>query len=267
MKNFLKILTTIMLLTVVFCLAGCSPKAKVQYISSSKEGDAVYVAEMICEKNLSSTVSIYSSYSENEKNVYGTGIILTQNGYVLTTVYSIFGSYTEREISALPTLSGNIVVSNNGSFVKVNLAVVNIDFKSGLAILKITDNDKVFVPVTLETENLPVIGEYTASLVNAKAMGISAVEGYISKLYVTRNLSDTEIKVNNLMQVDIRANEGSFGGGLFNNKGRLTGIILDRQNTANTSSLDPIYNITYAYDIERIIDYINTGNYGFKIGA
>lgn len=267
MKKYLKILTAFLLLISVFCLAGCSPKAKVQYISSSKEGDAVYVAEMICEKNLSSTVSIYSSYSENEKNVYGTGIILTQNGYVLTTVYSIFGSYFEREITALPTLSGNIVVSNNGSFVKVNLAVVNIDFGTGLAILKITDNDKVFVPVSLETENFPVVGEYTASLVNAKAMGISAIEGYISKLYVTRNLSGTEITVSNLMQIDIRANQGSFGGGLFNNKGNLTGIILDKQNTANTSSIDPIYNITYAYDTETIIDYINTGNYGFKIGA
>ena len=263
-KGFVKILS-ILIISVLFILSltTCNAgKAKVEYKSVYADGDVIYVSEMICDKNMASCLAVSSSY--NPDKTYGTGIILNSAGYVLTSTVTIFGSYENNgyDLNSI-NLEGIITVSEEGLINKVSLSVIDINFPLGIVLLKINAQFIDFVPVELSSKELSY-GNYLVSLQYIKKLGMCAVEGTLSKPKINFTINNN---VSDCFLIDMHANEGALGAGVFDEYGKLAGIIVGKEKTVKgaNSSLNVIFGITYVVPNKTIVNYINNGNFGFKL--
>ena len=113
--------------------------------------------------------------------------------------------------------------------------------------IEISDSDKV------------VVGDSAIAIGNAKGYGISVSSGIVSvdSEYITMTAADGKTEVSfRVMRVDTAVNPGNSGGGLYNHKGELIGIV-------NAKIVDDsVENIGYAIPAnvaisvaENIIDY------------
>lgn len=153
------------------------------------------------------TVSTNSFYGEYVNAGAGSGVILTQDGYIVT----------------------NHHVIEKTSKIKVKLAdgtaydaeLIGSDAQTDLALLKIDANQ--LSPVILGDSDQLKVGEWTFAIGNPLgSLGGSVSEGIISAL--GRQISIDGQKMT-LLQTTAAVNPGNSGGGLFNMKGELIGIV------------------------------------------
>lgn len=113
--------------------------------------------------------------------------------------------------------------------------------------IDVADSDKI------------VVGDSAIAIGNAQGLGISSTSGVISvdSEYITMTAADEKTKVSfRVMRVDTAINSGNSGGGLYDDKGNLIGIV-------NAKIIyDGVENIGYAIPsnvavsiAENIIDY------------
>lgn len=139
----------------------------------------------------------------------GTGMIINQEGYILTNYHVVEGAQQIK------------VTLSNGK--QVNAKVVNYDANYDVAVVKITDTVQVPAVVELgDSDNLQV-GESVVAIGNPLGTDFfgSVTSGIVSAL--NRKISgDT----NNLsyIQTDAAINAGNSGGPLINSRGQVIGI-------------------------------------------
>ena len=137
----------------------------------------------------------------------GSGVILSQDGYIATNYHVIDGANT-------------ITVRDyDGNEYKATL--VGSDEKTDLAVLKIEATG--LSPVTFGDSSSLKIGDTAIAIGNPLGeLGGTVTTGIISAL-------DREIQINNetmtLLQTNAAINPGNSGGGLFNANGELIGIV------------------------------------------
>ena len=137
----------------------------------------------------------------------GSGVILSQDGYIATNYHVIDGANT-------------ITVRDyDGNEYKATL--VGSDEKTDLAVLKIEATG--LSPVTFGDSSSLKIGDTAIAIGNPLGeLGGTVTTGIISAL-------DREIQINNetmtLLQTNAAINPGNSGGGLFNENGELIGIV------------------------------------------
>jgi len=139
----------------------------------------------------------------------GTGMIIDQNGYILTNYHVVEGA---KQIK---------VTLSNGK--QVNAKVVNYDSSYDVAVVKITDTVQVPAVVELgDSDNLQV-GESVVAIGNPLGTDFfgSVTSGIVSAL--NRKISGD---ANNLsyIQTDAAINSGNSGGPLINSRGQVIGI-------------------------------------------
>lgn len=80
---------------------------------------------------------------------------------------------------------------------------------------------------------------------NAEALGISATVGYVNvdSEYITMSNDDGTTSQLRVMRIDTAVNSGNSGGGLFNDRGEVIGIVNAKLLSASSSSVE---NISYA---------------------
>ena len=137
----------------------------------------------------------------------GSGVVITADGYIITNNHVIEDS------------SKITVTLRDGT--KYDAKLVGTDVQTDLAVIKIEANG--LVPVTFGDSDDLKVGEQAIVIGNPLGqLGGSITSGIISAL-------DREItiggQVMNLLQIDAAVNPGNSGGGLFNAKGELVGII------------------------------------------
>ena len=143
----------------------------------------------------------------------GTGVIITDNGYILTNEHVSGGKYSTCYITLE---NGN---SYNGSVVwadsEIDLAIVKINAK-GLQYAMIGDSDSVKVADNVYAIGNPIGFEFQRSVTG----------GIISALDRTIKLSenDKETYMEDLIQTDATINPGNSGGPLINLNGEVIGI-------------------------------------------
>lgn len=138
----------------------------------------------------------------------GSGIIISQDGYILTNYHVIEGSD-----SIMVTLSG-------GEEVKAK--IVGVDSTTDLALLKI---DKTgLTAATLGDSSDVQVGELAIVVGNPLGEELSGTVtvGVISAKNRTLNVENTVL---NLIQTDAAVNPGNSGGPLLNSKGEVIGIL------------------------------------------
>ncbi len=148
-----------------------------------------------------------------EKLGLGSGIILTENGYILTNQHVVGNKYSNCYVTLE---NGNIYDGN------VLWADSNID----LAIVKIMANDLSYIELG-DSDNLELAEEVYAI---GNPIGIefqrTVTKGIISGIDRTIKLEEEGIGsyMEDLIQTDATINEGNSGGPLVNKNGELIGI-------------------------------------------
>lgn len=153
------------------------------------------------------TVPTQSYFGVYESQGSGSGIIISQNGYVVTNNHVIEGA--------------NKIVIYLSSGETKEATVVGTDSKTDLAVLKMENGEYPYAALG-ESSELEV-GELCVAIGNPLGMEFagSVTVGYISALNRT---VETDGKTFNLIQTDAAINAGNSGGALVNTKGEVIGI-------------------------------------------
>lgn len=205
----------------------------VSHVKITGDVTSVDAASAIAEKVMPSVVGISTISQSQTETIFGiqsgtvqgigTGIIVSEDGYILTNSHVVNDGNTEKITVDLydGTEHTGSVLWNDAS---LDLAIVKIDAKN-LTAAELGDADKVN------------IGDYALAIGNPLGLNYerSVTSGIISGLNRTITTQDSSTgSVNNmdgLIQTDAAINSGNSGGPLINSKGQVIGI-----NTAKASS-------------------------------
>lgn len=156
--------------------------------------------------------SIFLGNSE-EKLGLGSGIIITDNGYILTNQHVAGNKYS----SCYVTLENGQVY--NGTVVwadtNIDLAIVKIS-ANNLQYMQLGDSDQISLAQDVYAIGNPIGIEFQRTV----------TKGIISGIDRTIKIEDSEESsyMEDLIQTDATINEGNSGGALVNKKGELIGV-------------------------------------------
>lgn len=173
----------------------------------------------------------------------GSGVIISENGYIVTNNHVI-----EDASSITVTLADGTSYSAElvGTDADLDVALIKID-ATGLDPAEIGDSS-----TTQAGDKAVVIGNPLGQL------GGSVTQGIISS--VSRDVMIDGVS-HNVMQVDASINPGNSGGGLFNGRGELVGIIIAK------SVNESVEGIGFAIPINDVSDILeDLMNYGYVRG-
>lgn len=188
-------------------------------LQSGGSGTALSRTELY-EKDLPTTVSItvYAGTSA----AYGSGMILTEDGYVLTCAHVIDNT----ESAAVTTSDGT----------EYQATLVGSDPQTDLAVLKIEAHG--LTPAQFASSDDLVIGEEVCAIGDplGPQFRSSLTNGIISGL--NRQVSSNGYAMT-LIQTTAPVNSGNSGGPLFNSRGQVIGVVnMKMSSTADTASID-----------------------------
>ena len=184
--------------------------------------DSLNTAEAIAEKVIPSVVGIsttsritYQSWFGTQQGIsQGTGIIVDEQGYILTNSHVVGDGKADEIIVQLydgREVKGTVLWNDRS----IDLAIVKIQ-ATGLTAAELGDSEEVR------------IGSYAAAIGNPLGMAFdrSVTQGIISGLDRTITVSDgqTQTNMEGLMQTDASINSGNSGGPLLNSRGQVIGI-------------------------------------------
>lgn len=149
----------------------------------------------------------------------GSGVVLTEDGYIVTNHHVIDGAGTIK-----------VRLSNGQTYVA---EPVGTDSKTDLAVLKIKAEG--LSPARLADSSKARAGDFVIAIGNPLGeLGGTVTEGIISAL-------DREITIDNepmtLLQTSAAVNPGNSGGGLFNLDGELVGVVNSKSSGSDVEGL------------------------------
>jgi len=196
----------------------------VTYVSLSDYSDT---AIAVADKVRPSIVGIKVEYSVNSMLILGSsstskaegsGIIISEDGYILTNNHIVNSSSSNSyyELSKATKVTVTLLDDETeyeakiiGTDEQTDLAVIKID-KTGLTPAELGDSDSVRV------------GEFSMAIGNPLGLQSSVTGGLISAL--NREVTDSDGKTFILIQTDAAINSGNSGGALVNAKGQVIGV-------------------------------------------
>lgn len=218
---------------------------------------------------LLSSVSIYCAYrlgdeaffeeygnypQENEHVIYyssGSGVIYSLDkekgdAYIVTNYHVVY----DKDCDTVNKISDQIIIYLYGSEyygADIPCTYVGGSLEYDIAVLKIEGNERIresnAKAVEFADSNNICVGTRAIAIGNPNSSGISVSSGVVSvdSEYISLTAADEETVVSQrVMRIDTPVNAGNSGGGLFDDAGRLIGIV-----NAKLQSFD-IENIGYA---------------------
>ncbi len=155
--------------------------------------------------------SPYRRYREQAIMGYGSGVIITSDGYIVTN------NHVVQDAAAIE------VTLNNRQTYKAHL--IGTDPSSDLAVLKIEANDLPYL--TFANSNKVKVGEWVLAVGNPFNLTSTVTAGIVSAR--ARNIhiiseSQADSPIESFIQTDAAVNSGNSGGALVNTQGELIGI-------------------------------------------
>lgn len=161
----------------------------------------------------------------------GSGVIIKEDGYIMTNHHVIEGSNKIKVRLA------------NGKDYPAKL--IGSDELTDIAIIKI--NAKGLTTATYGNSKNLTVGETVVAIGNPLGrLGGTVTSGIISALDRQITLSGTQMT---LLQTDATVNPGNSGGGLFNEAGQLVGIVVAKEGGSNVEGLGFAVPINTAADV------------------
>lgn len=171
------------------------------------------------EYNVNTLMSMFGSRGQTSTaTATGSGIVISEDGYILTNNHIVSTSSSESYYSVSEATKLTVTLFNDdkeyeakiiGTDQQTDLAVIKID-KNNLAKAEFADSDSIKV------------GEFAMAVGNPLGMQSSITCGVISA--INREVTDSEGKKYNLIQTDAAINSGNSGGALVNSEGKVVGI-------------------------------------------
>ncbi len=211
-------------------------------------------ADSVVEISTETTVSGWNIFGNSGAYLVpgaGSGVIISDNGYILTCAHVIAGA---------DTISVRL---RNGETYEAT--VLASDTQSDVAIIKIEAED--LVPAVFGSSDNSKVGDEVVAIGNPLGeLGGSVTNGIISAL--DREVTIQDQGTFTVMQTNAAINSGNSGGGLFNMRGELIGLVNAKANSVGVEGL------AFALptdDIEEIInDLLNYGyvtSHGVTLGV
>lgn len=201
---------------VVEAQADYSNASKYQsIIELSSRDDALSIPEIV-KKVKPSVVGISSEFSTSAVST-GTGIIMSDDGYIVTNAHVI--QNTENGITER---SSNVMVVLSDS-TECEAEIIGADSRTDLAVIKISPDGKNLAAAEFGDSNDLMEGELAIAIGNPLGFELygSTTCGIISALDRTITVGEYEM---NLIQTDAAINPGNSGGPLLNSCGQVIGI-------------------------------------------
>ena len=249
-KKKSKVLKKIIVAIIIICMSGCvgfgggllaikkfGGGSVTQTFKIDGDTNSLNAASAIAAKTMPSVVGISTLSKSYYQTMFGlqqgtsegvgTGIIVDEDGYILTNAHVIESNGTTASKITVDLYNGDTydgTVLWSGSDQNLDLAIVKIDAK-GLTAIELGDSDKV------------KIGDYALAIGNPLGLELerSVSQGIISGLDRTITATDgnSSSRMEGLIQTDASINAGNSGGPLINSKGQVIGI-----NTASAKSAE-----------------------------
>ena len=169
----------------------------------------------VAEKVNPATVGIYALSPTGK--FYGTGVIISSKGYVLTST------------TVIPQNSNEISVYF-ANHTKESARVIKRAEKTQSVLLMLNNYQDKSYPFLALNKSSPLIGEEVFTAGNANNMiklgdGVSFSAGVVSGIYKLENSKNPDNYQGDLIETDAAINDGQDGGGLINTNAEVIGII------------------------------------------
>lgn len=197
---------------------------------------AAKAAPSVVEINIKGVATTYGLFGGTyETEAAGSGVILSQDGYIITNNHVVEDG-TEYK-----------VITYDGT--EYSAELVGTDEKSDIAVLKI-DADNL-TPATIGNSDNVQVGDKAVVIGNPLGtLGGTVTDGIISAV-------NREITINNesmsLLQTNATINSGNSGGGMFDGQGNLIGIV-NAKESGTTSSGTTIEGLGFAIPVNEAMD-------------
>lgn len=206
---------------------------------SDATGSELTVSEIV-EKNADAVVEIVVSGTTQGMwgqmqltEGAGSGVIIREDGYIATNYHVIQGANKVQ------------VTLHNGNAYPAQ--IVGSDAANDIAVIKIDDNN--LTTASIGDSSTVEVGDLAVAIGNPLGqLGGTATTGIISALDRTLSVEGTTLT---LLQTDAAINGGNSGGGLFNSRGELIGIVESKASAVGVEGL------AFALPINSVAEIIN----------
>lgn len=183
----------------------------------------------VANKVLPSVVGIKVTYSVNSPyysyygmtnstaTATGSGVIITDDGYILTNNHVVSSSSTSSYYQVSQATSITVTLYNDST--EYEATIVGTDEQTDLAVLKIEKTG--LTAAELGDSNSVQVGEFAMAIGNPLEMESTVTTGIISAKDRTITSDNISYKV---IQTDAAINSGNSGGALINADGKVIGI-------------------------------------------
>ncbi len=163
----------------------------------------------------------------------GSGVIIKDNGYIATNYHVIDGANKVQ-----------VTLHNGDSY---EAKIIGSDADNDIAVIKI--DAKNLTTATVGDSSTVSVGDLAVAIGNPLGqLGGTATTGIVSALDRNLTIEGTSLT---LMQTDAAVNGGNSGGGLFNNRGELIGIVESKASAVGVEGL------AFALPINTVSPIIN----------
>lgn len=232
-------------------------------INAEDAGSSILSSEEIVEKVLPSVVGIESEFtvqnlsggyyygfggnapSSSSASATGTGVIITEDGYIVTNAHVIYDSQYGAGLSEKIS-----VLVNDGE--RYDAEVIGYDTDCDLAVLKIKANG--LVPAEFGDSDSLKLGESVTAIGNPLGFDLmnTVTGGMVSGLNRQITINDKEMI---LLQTDAAINSGNSGGPLINKYGQVIGINSSKMSASySDTSIEGIGFAIPSNEVSRIVD-------------
>ena len=182
----------------------------------------------VANKILPSIVGISVEYTVNSMfgqsstaEASGSGIIISEDGYILTNNHVINSSSSSSNSYYQITEANNLKVTLYNDDTEYDAKVVGSDSQTDLAVIKIEKTG--LTAAELGDSNSVQVGEFAMAVGNPLGLQSSISCGIISAK--NREVKDSDTRTTyNVIQTDAAINSGNSGGALVNADGKVIGI-------------------------------------------
>ena len=213
-RSMMSVFCAVLLCMSLLCSSASAASLVVLDLAEIVDQTAPSVVEVFTE-----TKKVSNWFQEYVMEGAGSGVILSEDGYIVTNHHVIDGASTIK------------VRTNNGQTYEA--ALKGTDSKTDLAVLKIEATD--LLPAKLADSSAVRVGDFVIAIGNPLGeLGGTVTDGIISA-------KDREITIDGqtmtLLQTSAAVNPGNSGGGLFDLDGKLVGVVNSKSSGSDIEGL------------------------------
>ncbi len=196
--------------TVNEVIVKTQPKPELDPAAENVTADGTYTVKGIAELVRPSIVEIYTfsddSLSEKALNGTGSGVIISEDGYIITNAHVVEGE------------EFRVILEDESEH---EAKIIGSDSKTDLAVLKIEAKD--LPAATLGNSDEVYVGETVVAIGNPAGLAGTVTQGIVSAVD-RRVRAESNAFIMNCIQTDAAISPGNSGGALVNMYGQVIGI-------------------------------------------